>query len=110
MTPIEILLILQFLIVYVVDYSGFIEDGLTPLVKRLTNSKVGRVGKPFSCSLCCTLYAGIFYIIIAGLPFFPYIALVALLSILTPVTYALINFIKDLLFKVLEWLYWALGL
>lgn len=110
MTPIEILLIIQFLTVFVIDYSGAVEDLLTPIVKRLTGSKIGHIGKPFNCSLCSTLWLGLLYIIIAGLPFFPYIALVALLSILTPVTYALINFVKDLLFKVLEWLYWALGL
>lgn len=110
MEPLSILLIIQFLCVYVVDISGFIEDGLTPLVRKITDSKIGKVGKPFSCSLCLTLWISVFYIIIAGLPFFQWIWVAALLSVFTPVTYAVINFVKDFAFKVLEWLYWALGM
>lgn len=105
MEPLSILLIIQFLCVFVIDYSGFIEDGLTPLVRRLTGSKVGSIGKPFSCSLCCTTWAGLLYIIIAGLPFWQYIWIVAALAALTPVTFTFVNFVKDFCFKVFEWLY-----
>lgn len=110
MEPLSVLIIIQFLCVFVIDYSGFIEDGLTPLVKRITGSKVGTIGKPFSCSLCSTLWLSLLYIIIAGLPFFQYIWIVAVLCVLTPVTHLAINFIKDFGFKVFEWLYTLLGL
>ncbi len=105
MTPIEILLVIQFLAVFIIDYSGAVEDMLTPLVKRLTGSRIGHIGKPFSCSLCTTFWVGLLYIIIAGLPFWQYMAVVAALAIATPVTFTAINFVKDLLFKVFEWLY-----
>ena len=110
MEPLSILLIIQFLCVFVIDYSGFIDDGLTPLVRKLTGSKVGSIGKPLSCSLCSSLWIGIIYIIVAGLPFWNYIWIVALLSILTPVTLIAINFVKDLLFKAFEVLYKVFGM
>ena len=105
MTPIEILLIIQFLAVFIIDYSGAVEELLTPLVKKLTKSRIGHIGKPWSCSLCTTFWVGLLYIVIAGLPFCQYIWIVALLAALTPLTYAAINFVKDLGFKVFEWLY-----
>ena len=110
MTPIEILLIIQFLAVFVIDYSGAVEELLTPLVRKLTGSKVGSIGKPFSCSLCMTFWTGLLYIVIAGLPFFEYVWIVALLAALTPLTFAAINFFKDLGFKIFEVLYRLLGI
>lgn len=109
MTPIEILLLIQFLAVFIIDYSGAVEELLTPLVKRLTGSRIGHIGKPFNCSLCTTFWVGLLYVLIAGLGF-EYVALVAALAAFTPVTFTAINFIKDLCFKVFEWLYTLLGI
>lgn len=110
MTPIEILLVIQFLAVFIIDYSGAVEDMLTPVVKKLSGSRIGHIGKPFNCSLCTTFWAGLLYIIIAGLPFWQFIPVVAALAIATPVTFTAINFVKDFFFKVFEWLYGVLGI
>lgn len=110
MGPFEIFIIIQFLCVFIIDYSGAVEDLLTPIVKRLTGARIGRIGKPFNCSLCSTLWTSLLYLIIAGLPFFEWIWVIALLCIMTPVTYAAINFVKDFCFKVFEWLYAVLGI
>lgn len=97
------LIILQFLIVFVTDYSGFPEDGLKPLFKKLFG--VGEPSKLFTCSLCQTTWLGLFYILVTGHFTFPFIAAVAALAALTPVTLDFMHFIKDLLKKIIDLLY-----
>lgn len=103
------LLLIQFLAVFIIDYSGAVDEMLTPIVKKLSGSRIGHIGKPFNCSLCTTFWVGLLYVLIAGLPFW-YIAVVAALAAFTPVTFTAINFVKDFCFKVFEWLYGVLGL
>lgn len=103
-------MIIQFLIVAVVDYSGAVEDLLTPLVRKITGAKIGHLGKPWSCSLCMNLYAGLIAIAVMGCFTLPYIAAVMGLSILTPVTLDIIHFVKDFLQTVVYWLRYITGL
>lgn len=97
------LLILQALVVFVIDYSGAVEDMFTPLVRRLTGTKIGTIGKPFSCSLCMTFWTGIIWLLVKGSFTLPYIGLVALLAAMTPVTLDIIWFIRDFLQRLIAW-------
>ena len=104
------LLIIQALCVFVIDYTGAVEELLTPLVKRLTGARIGTIGKPFNCSLCSTFWIGLIWLLIKGCFNLPYIGLVALLAALTPVTLDLIWFVRDFLQGVVYWLRYITGL
>lgn len=104
------LLILQFLFVFITDYTGAIDELLTPLVKKVTGAKIGKLGKPWNCSTCQTWWMGLTWIAIRGCFTLPYIGLVALLAALTPVTLDIIHFVKDFLQTIVFWLRWITGL
>lgn len=55
------LVIIGVICVFVIDYSGFIEN-----IEKYVSSLVGhpvKIPKPFSCSLCSSFWAGIIYLI-----------------------------------------------
>lgn len=110
MDPILVLLIIQFLTVAVIDYSGAVEDMFTPLVRKITGSKIGTIGKPFSCSFCLNFWLGLIALLIMKSFTLPYIAAVMGLSILTPVTLDLIHMVKDFLERIIGWFRWLTGL
>ena len=93
------LLIIQLLIVFVIDLSGFIEELEKMIAKWLKVNKV-HIPKPFSCSLCSTWWTGIIYLIIIGHFTLPYIGFVALLAYLTPVAYNFLIMVKEALTKI----------
>lgn len=85
------LLLVTAIICFIVDVSGFINDGLKPLVAKIvskrTNIKVNPedivIHKPWICSLCLTFWISIGYIIIMNqftLVNLAYICLLALMS------------------------------
>lgn len=104
------LLLIQALCVFVIDYTGAVEELFTPIVKRLTGAKIGTLGKPFNCSLCSTVWLGLLWLLIKGSFTLPYIGLVALLAALTPVTLDLIWLVRDFLQRVIGWLRYIMGL
>lgn len=104
------LLLIQALLVFIIDFSGAMNELLTPLVKRLTGAKIGHIGKPFTCSLCMTFWTGLLWLIIKGCFTLPYIGLVALLAALTPVTLDILWFVRDFLQTIVFWLRWITGL
>ena len=106
----ENLLIIQFLCVFVLDYSGAVDDLFTPLVKRITGAKIGNLGKPWSCSMCMSFWLGLLYILVAGNFTFPYLAAVAALSALTPVTLDLMHLVKDLCTRIIDFIYVVFGI
>lgn len=99
------LIIIQFLCVFVLDFSGAVDEFLTPIAKWITGAKIGRLGKPWSCSLCMTFWIGLLYLIITGHFTFPYVAAVAGLAALTPVTLDLMHLVKDLLTGAITLIY-----
>ena len=105
----EILLI-QALCVFVIDYTGAVEEMLTPIVKRLTGAKIGTLGKPLSCSLCMSFWLGLIWLLVKGSFTLPYIGFVAVLSALTPVTLDIIWFVRDFLQAIVGWLRYITGL
>lgn len=104
------ILLIAWLCVYVIDYSGAIDDLFSPIVRRLTGSRIGHIGKPFSCSLCSTLWVSLIYLLIAGEFTLLNVAFVALVSSLTPVIYLTICLLRDILETVIGWLYQIFGI
>ncbi len=105
----EILLI-QALCVFVTDYTGAVEEMLTPIVKRLTGAKIGTLGKPWNCSTCQTWWLGLIWLLVKGSFTLPYIGFVAVLAALTPVTLDIIWFVRDFLQAIVGWLRYITGL
>lgn len=105
-----ILLLLQFICVCIIDVTGAVDDMLTPLVRRITGSRIGHVGKPFSCSTCMTFWTGVIYLLIKGAFTIPNLAYVLALAIMAPVTYLLIYLVKDVVTKIIDSIYSFLGI
>ena len=93
------LILIQLIIVFIIDLSGAVESFKLFLSKILTKGKIQTTNfdlKPFDCSLCSTWWIGLIYLLICHSFTIPYIALVALLSFLTPLSSSILLLIKDL--------------
>lgn len=104
------LFLIALILVIITDISGFPEDGLAPLFRKITGSKRGVPSKIFTCSFCQTNWVGLFYLIATGQLSLASYAIVLLLATMTPIIYMGVLFLKDLFTKIIEWLYWALGM
>ena len=87
--------LIQFLMVAAIDYLGFVDEALTPLLRRITGSKIGSIGRPWNCSTCSSFWIGLIYLLFAGSFTLPYIGVCMLASLLTPVTLSAIHLVKD---------------
>lgn len=96
------LIIIAFLAVFIVDYSGFIEEMDKALTKVLKSKFSLHIPKPFSCSLCLTWWCGLIYLIIAGGLSFVSLGVLGLLCCLTPELLSIIHFVKDIVNKVFD--------
>ena len=93
------LILIQLIIVFIIDLSGAVESFKLFISKILTKGKIQATNfdlKPFTCSLCMTWWIGLIYLLICHSFTIPYIALVALLSYLTPLSSSILLLIKDL--------------
>ena len=93
------LILIQLIIVFIIDLSGAVDSLKLFLSKILTKGKIQTTNfdfKPFTCSLCMTWWIGLIYLLICHSFTIPYIALVALLSFLTPISNSILLLIKDL--------------
>ena len=106
---IETLIFIQIIIVLITDISGFPEDGLKPLFKRLTGG-VGEPSKLFTCSFCQTNWVGLIFLITTGQLTFASYALVLFLAFMTPVTGSLLYLVRDFFHKMITTLYDFFGL
>ena len=93
---------IQVLMTLLIDVTGVVEDMFTPIVKFLTGSRVGTVGKPFSCSLCCTVWTCLIYLIVVGAFNLPNLLITMVLACTTDITLALFHFTKDLIVGAIE--------
>lgn len=87
--------LLAFIIVFCIDYSGFIEEADKILTKALRSKVPLHIPKPFSCGTCLVWWSGLIYLLAIGKFTFAYIAVVAIASALTPEILSIIYFIKD---------------
>ena len=101
---IETLIFIQIIIVLITDISGFPEDGLKPLFRKLTGG-VGEPSKLFVCSFCQMNWVGLAYLIITGQFSFAAYALVLFLAFMTPVTGSLLYLVRDFIQKMITTLY-----
>lgn len=99
------LLLIQFIIVMITDITGFVQDGLEPLVKALMKTKVGHLSKIFVCSLCQTHWVGLIYLLIVGQFNLMTYAYLLLLSVLTPLTGSIIHLFIDFFESVITGIY-----
>ncbi len=95
------LLLIQVILVIITDLSGFPEDGIKPLLRRITGSP-GEPSKIFTCSLCQTHWAGLIYLLVTGNLTFLNYALVLFLAFMTPVTGSLLYLVRDFLSRIIE--------
>lgn len=96
------LFLIAFIAVFIIDYSGFIEEADKILTKVLHSKVQLHIPKPFSCSLCSTFWAGIIYLLCTHNFGFVSLALLGIVCFLTPEILSIIYFIKDLINKVFD--------
>lgn len=102
------LALIQFILVVIIDDSGFIDSVKHGISKLLTKGKIITNNfdlKPFSCSYCMQVWCGLVYLLIIGQFTIPYIAFNFLLAAMTPITKDLINLARDLLIKLIDKIY-----
>lgn len=107
------LILISLVVCFIVDVSGIVDS-----VKHLIWSKWIKVGDyhqlhfpPFDCSLCMTFWSGLIYLLVTPGAFtIPYIAFVALLSLLSSKITGLEIFVQDLVDKGISLLYKLIGL
>ena len=96
------LICLQVIMVYIIDLSG-VTNSLKMLISSLlTKGKIKSTNfslKPFTCSLCMTWWAGLFYLFYTHQFSLPTLLLVSMLSYLTTPTKDLLLNIRDRLIK-----------
>lgn len=99
------LLLLTIIICFIIDISGFINDGIKPLIAKIinrnSNIKINpesiNIPKPFSCSLCLTFWSGLIYLLFTHNFTIPYIALVSFLSLISSNISGFLFVVKDIL-------------
>lgn len=91
------LLVIAFVVVYVIDLSGFIQDGIEPLLNNIFHTHNAKLKKPWSCSRCMTLWIGLLYLLIVGKFTILAMGFVFALSYITP-------FINNVEIAALDWL------
>ena len=99
-TTIINLLLIQFIIVGIIDVSGFVQELEAFLSKWLKIR--AKIPKPFSCSLCTTWWTGLIYLLITGNLTLPLVAFTLFISLLTTVTKDIIYLIQDIFIKIID--------
>lgn len=105
--PIINLILIQLILVFIIDVSGFVDSVKLFISKYLTKSSIITSNyqlKPFDCSLCMMHWIGLLYILfMCPITYFiPYYALVCLLSLTTSNTGNLLFTMKDNLNKLID--------
>jgi len=98
------LFLIAFIAVFIIDYSGFIDEMGKMLTKVLASKVPLHIPKPFSCSLCTTFWVGLIYLLCIGKLTIFTLALLGIVCILTPEILSIIYFGKDIINKVFEYL------
>lgn len=103
------ILLIAVITVIVIDLSGFIQSLESGLSKWLRIPNV-RIPRPFSCSLCSTFWLSIIYIIIIGKLTILNVAIILLISYMTPIIKDILIFLKDMMSQIITILYKAFGI
>ena len=100
MKPYIDILILDLVVIWIVDISGFTDSWMTALSRWL--GRQIRPVKPFACSLCMSWWTGLAYAVITGNVTIPVIGYCALLSYLSFPLSQLLIFIHENLLKWMQ--------
>ena len=94
------LILVALVTIYIVDLSGFTETWLS-ILSHYKNRKITEL-KPFSCSLCMVWWVCLIYAVIVGNLTIPFVALIALLSLLSVPCGQLLILIREAFLKVIN--------
>jgi hypothetical protein len=100
------LILISLILVWIIDLTDIIDSMESGLSKWLKGR--ARIPKPFSCSLCMTFWCGIIYLLCTNEFTIPTMALVCLLSFLTPIMKNLLELVRDSINNLLDLIYRAL--
>lgn len=95
--------ILSLMAVFVIDYSGFIPS-IEEYLRKMLKMRMLKIPKPFSCSLCLSIWSGLFYLLIANQLTFINLMCLTLISALTPVTLHFIYTVRDIADRILDYI------
>lgn len=95
--------IINLLVVFVVDLSGFIPE-LESIISKRFHFKA-RIPKPFSCSLCMTFWLGLIYTICTSSFSLPTLLFISALSLFSKNTAGFIRWIQETLITIENFLY-----
>lgn len=104
------LFLIAFIAVFIIDYSGFIQEMDSLLTKALKSKIPLHIPKPFSCSLCTTFWAGVIYLLCTGSLSLINLSYLGIVCFLTPEILSIIYFVKDLVNKLFDWIERILGI
>ena len=94
--------------VFVLDYAGFvtsIEEVLSKMITRVRQRNIQiHIPRPFSCSLCMSVWSGLIYIIETNNFSIINLLLVCAAAASTPILAELMSFIRDISIQVIYWL------
>lgn len=88
------LLLVNLILIYCIDISGFIQEFESILAKWL-NVKEITIPKPFSCSTCMTFWIGLIYLLIVNNFTLPWIGFVCFLSFMSRTVSQILITIRD---------------
>lgn len=101
------ILLIGVICVCIVDISGFIESLKYGLSWILTRGKLPTTNyrlKPIDCSLCCSFWSGLIYLIVTSNLSIMNLVVVLLVSISTPLILETIYFLQDTYINLLKYL------
>jgi len=101
------ILLISIITVFVIDLSGAVEHLVKPIVKHILRiSREKDIDLPLiGCSLCVTFWSGLVYLIASGSFGLPGIALVSIVSFLTPAIADAMRLFKDIITKLIDSVY-----
>lgn len=93
------LILIHLAIVYGLDISGFVDDGIQPFFRKVFGHPLK--SKPWLCSTCLSLWIGLVYLVFTKFSI-GWAAFCLLLSYLAPTTKKLLLTVRDILSKALD--------
>lgn len=100
-TIITNLFLIQFIIVNIIDISGFIQE-MESMIARWLKVKSVHIPKPFSCSYCLTWWTGLIYLMVTGNLTLIYTAILLMICALSTTTADIIYLLKDIITKIIQ--------
>ncbi len=93
-----IILAIAFIVVNILDLSGFVDDGIQPFFRKHFHATLKT--KPWLCSYCMTHHIAFLYLLISGNLTIYYYCFVLLVCWLTPIISNIMIIIKEALIKI----------